>query len=637
MRCRTILILFAAVCGTGGTFPGYHALLHAQILQRDTLTRDHEPVILEGHQLGLLSTYCILNEFIFCYAYSDSGWNQVLLQIDERDNENNDYFTPDQINDRMDDNDELVFMACEAGHRVARTEWVAGADSTYRYEVEIIDGMDPGRKAWVYFFISSELEKNTELDYVSYSGMTTQIVESEAYVQDTHDEMPLVMVDLIIKENWGGGDEDFMDRMKMRTKLFSWTPATTEEDVDVDWKHVIPIDGQVRVIIRFWTTFAGIIDMARVTSFSYRSLNVIHTHMFKGFFPVTIYSVKQHYDWDYRESGMIHYDDGGNDPDYNKDIINGDGGGNPEIREPIMNWYETNSPDLGAFIVIMDTSSIPADRYYRYYSDAGYVGEENDTGDGWQWGESGYELINVSNRKASDTYAWSFNMPGRAEEEGPWGPELLPLYLHPMEVAIECQEYESQEIIAAFSHFDVSWQKDGSILLTWRFRGGSVTVDIYRSHSTGDISLRNRVATVTGKSRWIDRDPGTGRSPQYWIAPHGEENPAKWAGPLRARDTLNSNRAAESLAVSPNPCNPETRIRYYIGAHEIASPAALHIHNQTGKAVCTLCSKNHVSTGWHSVTWDGRNNAGAQVSSGIYIVRLSCGKRTEYRKIIVLR
>ena len=73
----SILFLAEPLCPTG--------VMLAQILDEDTLERNHEPVVLTGSQLDLLSQFTILNDRIFCYAYTDTGWTQVILQIDERD------------------------------------------------------------------------------------------------------------------------------------------------------------------------------------------------------------------------------------------------------------------------------------------------------------------------------------------------------------------------------------------------------------------------------------------------------------------------------------------------------------------------------------------------------------------------
>ncbi len=69
----------------------------------------------------------------------------------------------------------------------------------------------------------------------------------------------------------------------------------------------------------------------------------------------------------------------------------------------------------------------------------------------------------------------------------------------------------------------------------------------------------------------------------------------------------------------PNPFNPETVIRYQLA---VGSKVELSVYNVLGQKMRTLV-KGHQSPGWHEVVWDGRDDSGKPVSSGVYIYRLS--------------
>ena len=196
---------------------------------------------------------------------------------------------------------------------------------------------------------------------------------TEAYFNDTNDEFQHVMEGLFILETWGGENVELIDRMKMRNKLLPIGNADTEEDVTLSYKHTYGIDGQVRHLIRYWTTFLDLIDLARVTCKNYQALNVVETKVLKSI-PISLYMAKQYFDFEPERSGMIHYDDGGTDPndDYNKDIIDGLGGGNPNDREPVMNWYEVDHATAGSWVIITDLSNMQATKKMRYYCDDGY-------------------------------------------------------------------------------------------------------------------------------------------------------------------------------------------------------------------------------------------------------------------------
>ncbi|MCB0266090.1 MAG: T9SS type A sorting domain-containing protein [Calditrichia bacterium] len=84
----------------------------------------------------------------------------------------------------------------------------------------------------------------------------------------------------------------------------------------------------------------------------------------------------------------------------------------------------------------------------------------------------------------------------------------------------------------------------------------------------------------------------------------------------------------------PNPFNPSTRINYSI---PIASDVELNIFNISGQKIRTLINKWQ-QMGKHSIIWNGLNNTGEQVSSGIYFYRLkTSGGTIVSRKMVLLR
>jgi hypothetical protein len=83
----------------------------------------------------------------------------------------------------------------------------------------------------------------------------------------------------------------------------------------------------------------------------------------------------------------------------------------------------------------------------------------------------------------------------------------------------------------------------------------------------------------------------------------------------------------------PNPFNASSQIRYQIvrGGH-----TTLMIYNTLGELVRTLADRRQ-EPGWYVVTWDGRDNNGAEVSSGLYICRLKAGDFSGTIKMVLLR
>ena len=83
----------------------------------------------------------------------------------------------------------------------------------------------------------------------------------------------------------------------------------------------------------------------------------------------------------------------------------------------------------------------------------------------------------------------------------------------------------------------------------------------------------------------------------------------------------------------PNPFNPETVISYQLS---VVEEVELSIYNVLGQRIITLVDGRQ-EAGEHRVRWDGRDQEGRMVSSGIYYYRLTAGGFSESRKMILLR
>ncbi|MCK4653522.1 MAG: T9SS type A sorting domain-containing protein [Candidatus Cloacimonetes bacterium] len=83
----------------------------------------------------------------------------------------------------------------------------------------------------------------------------------------------------------------------------------------------------------------------------------------------------------------------------------------------------------------------------------------------------------------------------------------------------------------------------------------------------------------------------------------------------------------------PNPFNPETHITYYLSD---AGEAKLAIFNVTGQKVRTLVSGIQLA-GEHAIIWNGTDDNGNSVSSGIYFYRLKSDNIVKVRKAILMK
>ena len=83
----------------------------------------------------------------------------------------------------------------------------------------------------------------------------------------------------------------------------------------------------------------------------------------------------------------------------------------------------------------------------------------------------------------------------------------------------------------------------------------------------------------------------------------------------------------------PNPFNPTTTIRYYLPEN---SWVCLVIYDVSGKLINTLVNK-HQEKGTQTAQWDGKDQHGNSVASGVYVYRLTAGKETISKKMILMK
>lgn len=83
----------------------------------------------------------------------------------------------------------------------------------------------------------------------------------------------------------------------------------------------------------------------------------------------------------------------------------------------------------------------------------------------------------------------------------------------------------------------------------------------------------------------------------------------------------------------PNPFNPQTRIRYSLPE---AGFIAVRVYSVDGEMIKELVNTNK-RAGNYEVVWDGTNNYGMKVSSGIYFYQLVTDKFIQTKKLVLLK
>ena len=113
--------------------------------------------------------------------------------------------------------------------------------------------------------------------------------------------------------------------------------------------------------------------------------------------------------------------------------------------------------------------------------------------------------------------------------------------------------------------------------------------------------------------------------------PQQLSNPAVVAGVLDVQTTPIEFALLQNF---PNPFNPETTIGYELAE---SADVTLQIYNVVGQVVRTLIAAESQSAGRYQMRWNGMDDRGVPVSSGVYFYQISAGEFQTVRKLMLLK
>ena len=99
----------------------------------------------------------------------------------------------------------------------------------------------------------------------------------------------------------------------------------------------------------------------------------------------------------------------------------------------------------------------------------------------------------------------------------------------------------------------------------------------------------------------------------------------------------NSPRSFQLAQNYPNPFNPVTTIRYAVGGKRGGPvPVTLKVYNVLGQLVRTLVDEEKAA-GNYLVSWDGRDDSGQELASGVYLYRLKIEDLRVTKRMLLLK
>jgi hypothetical protein len=84
----------------------------------------------------------------------------------------------------------------------------------------------------------------------------------------------------------------------------------------------------------------------------------------------------------------------------------------------------------------------------------------------------------------------------------------------------------------------------------------------------------------------------------------------------------------------PNPFNPTTNIQFDLPK---TSSVAMEVFNVSGARIRSLLRGESISAGSHTIMWDGRDDSGRIVPSGVYMYRITAGDFHAWKKMTMLK
>jgi len=152
----------------------------------------------------------------------------------------------------------------------------------------------------------------------------------------------------------------------------------------------------------------------------------------------------------------------------------------------------------------------------------------------------------------------------------------------------------------------------------------STTLNVY---TTAETDTGWYTLTITAQRKPGAKPNGLEHSIQVVLKVNAPSDAGDWT------DNPNAPKSFALFQNQPNPFNPETKISYYLPK---ACQVKLTIYNVLGQRVKTLFD-GHQDAGMQTLLWDGRNDDGVQLSSGIYFYRLQADNFHQTKKMTLVK
>ena len=159
---------------------------------------------------------------------------------------------------------------------------------------------------------------------------------------------------------------------------------------------------------------------------------------------------------------------------------------------------------------------------------------------------------------------------------------------------------------------------------------------VYRSTDPDFVPGPDNLVHETVSSNWSDptADPWDQHYKVTTLDHAGNESEAGSPGSVSSVSGGGLPTRSRLVGAIPNPFNPQTIIRFELPS---AEKVHLRIFDLSGRRVSELIDGVSKNAGWHETSWDGRDQRGKDLPSGVYLYRVESEGRTQTKKMTLLK
>ena len=408
-------------------------------------------------------------------------------------------------------------------------------------------------------------------------------------------------------------------------------PYDISED-ELEVTSVLTKVGRVRIIRKASYNLSGLISQAlSLTTFFYPNFSRISTGNQNLTSDYGVELLRQSTDYNANMAGgLFHNTNNPNVPiDGQADRMN------PELTVPGTNWFMVQHNTHGTVATVVDVPQI-GQTQSLFFVDSSTV-DPNDTGDKLSYGDSG--VLVTSNVAIVGTFGLETATYFLGPNHNPAVGDTLAKYFdEPLQVNVMARQFVVPVELASFSAKYIKDPMEG-VLLEWMTES--------ETNNLG-FTVERKMAQA---GEWVELGflPGAGTSvePKKYSYLDRESDPGEYTYRLKQTDTDGSFVYSKQVSVAvnmpgsfvlwqnyPNPFNPSTSIPLFIPADYNGTVTA-RIFNTLGQQV-RLLHDDILETGRHEIEWDGLDDAGQAVVSGVYIYSIEAGGMVAQRRMIKL-